>query len=67
MQDEYFATSGSSGTTLTTYAVCANTGTSASTSTTSTGTDSQNFTYPIKNDGYVKDNAASVTQYCIEK
>lgn len=27
----------------------------------------QNFTYPIKDDGFVKDNAASVTQYCTEK
>lgn len=60
-QDEYFATSGSSGTTLTAYAVCATPG------ATTTVSGSQNFTFPIKNDGYVKDDVASVTQYCIEK
>lgn len=27
----------------------------------------QNFTYPTKNDGYVKDDVASVTKYCTEK
>lgn len=43
-KDEYFATSGSSGTSLTTYALC------ASASATSAVTGSQNFTYPIKND-----------------
>ena len=30
-------------------------------------TSCQNINYPTKNDGYVKDDTASVTKYCSEK
>lgn len=42
LKDQYFATSGSSGTSLTAYALC------APVTTTTAGNSCQNFTYPIE-------------------
>lgn len=61
-KDEYFAISGSPGMSLTVYAICASTATA-----TATTTGSQNFNYPVKIDGYVKNDAASATKFCTEK
>lgn len=57
----FYANTGTSGDTQTPYALC------VPIATTTAGNSDQNFTYPVKNDGYVKDDAVSATRFCTEK
>lgn len=59
----FVCASGSTGTYTQAYAVCA----SKANTITTANNGSQSFTYPVKIDGYVKNDTASATKFCTEK
>lgn len=63
--DGYVCSSGASGTNSQPYAICVSPSKPSTTTTPSIG--SQDFSYPVKIDGYVKNDTPSATKFCTEK